>query len=381
MGARRSDVNDAPLRMGRTGTRMITPKNIEKQNLAFPYRLGRAMWRMPFRMGLANALGFRYSLRCVLFHDIADEPSEFTHGLGSTLSRQVFENVIRFLSKHYTPVGLSDVLGDSGGRKFSRPPVLVTFDDAYASVALEAAPILQRYGVPAIFFVNASAVGNQDMQLDNLICYVANTSGLALVCSVARGVAGRKDLPLNSLDQIFTEFLPALPQTAVHEFRVALASAAGINTSELARQAQLSVSTDQLCSLASSDFEIGNHTYSHVFCRTLQGGDFDREIVLNKTQLESMTGRPVRAFSVPYGTSADLTDELLAHLHRSGHEAAFLVESCTNTPHTDLLRLNRVSIHAKTNPDLFAEVEILPRLRSIRNLLAAKKTGGRPRAS
>jgi peptidoglycan/xylan/chitin deacetylase (PgdA/CDA1 family) len=188
-------------------------------------------------------------------------------------------------------------------------------------------------------------------------------------------------LALNSLDQIFTEFLPALPQTAVHEFRVSLASAAGINTSELARQAQLSVSTDQLCSLASSDFEIGNHTYSHVFCRSLQGGDFDREIVFNKTQLESMTGRPVRAFSVPYGTSADLTDELLAHLHRSGHEAAFLVESCTNTSRTDLHRLNRVSIHAKTNPDLFAEVEILPRLRSIRNLLSAKKAGGRPRAS
>lgn len=360
---------------------MIPQKNIEKQNVSFPYHLGRMIWRMPFRFGMAKVLGFGYFLRCVLFHNVADEPSEFTSGLGSTVSRQEFENVIQFLSKHYTPVGLSDVVGNSRARKFPRPPVLVTFDDAYASVALEATPILQRHGVPAIFFVNASAVGNQDLLLDNLICYVANTSGLGLVCSVARGIAGRKDLALNSLDQVFSEFLSALPQTAVREFRVSLASAAGIDTSELARQAQLHVDTDQLRSLVSSGFEIGNHTYSHVFCRSLQGEDFDREIVLNKTQLESMTGKPVRAFSVPYGNSEDLTDELLNHLHRSGHEATFLVESCSNTPDTDLDHLNRVSIHAVTNPDLFAEIEICPRLRSIRNRLTARKAAARPRAS
>jgi len=354
---------------------MNPKKNGKKHNVAFPYLLGRLIWRMPLRFGMAKALGSRYSLRCVLFHDVADEPSEFTYGLGSTLTRQEFENVIRFLSQHYTPVGLSDVLADSGGRKFSRPPVLVTFDDAYASVALEAAPILKRYGVPAIFFVNASAVGNQDLQLDNLICYVFNTSGLELISSVARGVSGRKDLALHSLDQVFTEFLSALPQTAVQKFRVSLASAAGIDTSKLARQAKLNVEIDQLRSLVSHGFEIGNHTYTHVFCRSLQGDDFDREIVLNKTQLESMTGRPVRSFSVPYGNAADLTDELLVQLRRSGHEATFLVESSSNTPDTDLQRLNRVSIHATTSPDLFAEVEILPRLRSIRNRLGAIKAG------
>jgi peptidoglycan/xylan/chitin deacetylase (PgdA/CDA1 family) len=269
-------------------------------------------------------------------------------------------------------VGLSDVLGGYQGRKFSRPPVLVTFDDAYASVAREAMPILQQHSVPAIVFVNASTVGNQDMLLDNLICYVANTSGLELVCSVARDVVHRKDLALNSLTQVFSEFLPALPQSAVHEFHASLASAAGINTSDLARQAQINVSTDELRLLVSSGFEIGNHTYSHVFCRSLQGDDFDREIVANKTKLESMTGKPVRTFSVPYGDSVDLTAELLTQLRRSGHEATFLVESCSNTPDTDLQRLNRVSIHAKTNPDFFAEVEILPRLRSIRDLMIAR---------
>jgi peptidoglycan/xylan/chitin deacetylase (PgdA/CDA1 family) len=360
---------------------MMPSKQVEKPSGGFHYVLGRMMWRMPFRFGMANLLGSQYSLRSVLFHDVADERSDFTHGLGSTLSRREFENVIRFLAQHYTPVGLSDILGDAGKRKFPRPPVLVTFDDAYASVAVEAAPILTKYGVPAIFFVNASAVGNQDMQLDNLICYVVNTSGVELVARVAREISGKQDLEVNSLDQVFTEFLSVQPQPAVHEFRAALTSAAGLNTVELARNTRLNVDIDQLRSLASSGFEIGNHTYSHVFCRSLRGGaDFDREIVLNKTQLESMTGQPVRSFSVPYGNAEDLTEELLASLRGSGHEATFLVESSSNTPDTDIHRLNRVSIHAKTDPDIFAEVEILPRLRSIRDQLAVHKSASRQRA-
>ena len=85
--------------------------------------------------------------------------------------------------------------------------------------------------------------------------------------------------------------------------------------------------------------------------------------------------RKVRAFSVPYGSSADLGRELLMHLRRSGHEAAFVVESLTNTPETDFYHLYRVSVRAKTDADFFGEVEILPRFRSIRSRLSRKLAG------
>jgi hypothetical protein len=113
----------------------------------------------------------------------------------------------------------------------------------------------------------------------------------------------------------------------------------------------------------------------------LRGGDFDREIMLNKTELEKMTGKPVRAFSVPYGNSEDLTEELQNQLHRSGHQATFLVESSCNTPDADLQRLKRVSVHAKSEADLFAEIEVLPRLRSIRDAIASRKAAQGHRAA
>ena len=48
--------------------------------------------------------------------------------------------------------------------------------------------------------------------------------------------------------------------------------------------------------------------------------------------LEAVSGKKVRSFSVPYGSSADLTTDLVAHLRRSGYEAVFLAESRANPP-------------------------------------------------
>ena len=117
------------------------------------------IWRMPMRFRIANLLGSRYALRCVLFHHIAAEDSPFTKGLGITLGVEDFDAKMRFLAEHYSPMSLEDVLALPTGKRLPRRPVLLTFDDAYASVAEVAGPICRKYGIPATFFVNASLVG------------------------------------------------------------------------------------------------------------------------------------------------------------------------------------------------------------------------------
>ncbi len=321
--------------------------------------------------GVANLMGPGYGLRCVLFHDISDQPSPFTDNLGVTLGTRDFEARIKFLAEHYHPVGLDAVLGQSNAATVKRP-VLVTFDDAYASVALHAAPICRKYNVPAVFFVNASLVGNQELALDNLVCYVVNVQGMDVINRAAEDVAPGTGLKLTSMGEVFSEFLPTLSLHDRDKFRTLLCAMAGIDTAELARKQQPYVTVEQLQALASSGFEIANHTYSHVHCRVLSGKGFEMEIDQNKLKLETMLGRPVRAFSVPYGFSADLTPGLAAHLRGTGHEAVFLVESRANTSSTDLRRLNRVSVRTTSDADFFGELEILPRMRSIKDRLAGK---------
>src|SRR5208282_2011282 len=126
----------------------------------------------------------------VLFHNIADSENVFTRGLGVTSSLEDFESALRFLTQNYTPVRLHDVLGKSLQHRPSTRPVLVTFDDAYASVREIAAPLCKKYGVPAVFFVNAACLDNRQLSLDNLVCYAANIAGLDAINAAAITATG-----------------------------------------------------------------------------------------------------------------------------------------------------------------------------------------------
>lgn len=329
--------------------------------------LGRTIWRLPFGFKTMTLGSSRHSLRCVLFHHIADAPCSFTAKLGVSISRKDFERTIQFLSRSYTPVTLDDVIAGLDRQTFHRPPVLVTFDDAYSSVALEAAPICRRYNVPAVFFVNARFIGNRELALDNLLSYVASNNGLRPITQAARELCGCDELAFSDLSQVTRQFLPTLSKHKRDAFLERVADAARISAGKLAHQANLYMTEAQLRSLRAANIEVGNHTYSHVHGRTLAGKDFTTEIGQNKAILESLTGNAVRAFSVPYGSSTDLTPVLKKYLHDTGHRAAFLVESTSNTPATSLYQLHRVSIRSTNDADLFGELEILPRLRSVRN--------------
>jgi peptidoglycan/xylan/chitin deacetylase (PgdA/CDA1 family) len=328
----------------------------------------RALPYMPGRFSLARMLGPSYSLRCVLFHDISETESPFTKGLGVTIRPDDFEAALIFLTKRYTPVSLEDVLKESGGHPLPPRPVLVTFDDAYASVFEIALPLCTKLGIPSVLFVNALTVDNRCFALDNLVGYAANTSGMDAINNAIRSVgkasnAKANSLVLNSVREVFTRYLPAISLPTRQAFRETLLKVTGITEIDAAPEARLYLTSEQLRHLASRGFEIGNHTYTHVNCRWLRPEDLDAEIDRNKSVLEQILGTPVRSFSVPYGSSTDLTRGLVDHLRNSGHQAAFLVEGLANRPQADKFHLYRVEIRARADAALFSEIEVLPRLR------------------
>jgi peptidoglycan/xylan/chitin deacetylase (PgdA/CDA1 family) len=328
-------------------------------------------WRMPASFELARMLG-QSSLRCVVFHNIAAAPSPFTGGISVDIDPRSFESALRFLVAHYSPVCLEDVLSDSKGRGLPPRALLVTFDDAYASVVEFAAPLCRRYGVPAVFFVNAAFVDNRKLSPDNLICYVANVFGMEMINAAARALPSSEKRKLHSLTEVFGVFLSAISLADRDIFLDAIRQLAAIDDAQMARDANLYTTGAQLRSLKDFDFEIGNHTYTHTYCRLLAQQDFAFEVDKNKEELEALSGTKVRSFSQPYGSSKDVTPELIQHLKQSGHEAVFLSESVANPQRPNLFHLDRVSTCAAADDKLFFEIEVLPRLRAIRNRLFHK---------
>lgn len=344
-------------------------KRGRKAGLALMNALGKALWRIPGNFKIVKILGPKYALRCALFHDVADKPSPFTHGLDISMSRDEFEGRIRFLSRYYSPIDVGTFLAARTGGELPPRPVLVTFDDAYASVVEVAAPICARYRVPVCFFINAKFIGNRDLSLDNILCYLTNTAGLGPINAIVREFRGTPQPRILSRAQIMREFVPSLSLERRNAFKARLAASIGTSTEDLARSAALYVREDQLAELQPLDFEIGNHTYSHVHCRILSSSDFAAEIDANRDTLERIWKRRVRVFSVPYGSISDFTPSLLAHLRKCAYEAAFLVESRANTTATDFFGLNRVSICSESDAATFSEIELLPRLRSVGDLI------------
>jgi peptidoglycan/xylan/chitin deacetylase (PgdA/CDA1 family) len=327
----------------------------------------RTISRMPGAFRIARLLGPSYSLRCVVFHHISDMDSPLTAGINVRTPPSKFEAALRFLTAHYKPVRLEDVLEASAGGSLPPRAVLVTFDDAYASVVEVAAPLCRKYGVPAVFFVNAAFLDNRRLTPDNLVCYVANVQGMQTINGAVRTVRGHETSQLQSMTEVFSRFFPSITLTEREAFLEALRHLAGITECRLAEETALYLTSKQLCSLASFDFEIGNHTYSHVHCRRLSQADFSQEIDKNKVELEAVSGAKVRSFSQPYGSSKDLTPELARHLRDSGHEAVFLSESVANLRSADPFHLDRVNPRVQGDDTFFLDLEILPRLRAVRN--------------
>jgi len=328
------------------------------------------LWRMPGCFAIARMLGPSYSLRCVVFHDISTTESLFTKGMGVSITPIDLEAVLKFLVRYYTPVSLQDVLADTDGCSLPPRAILVTFDDGYASVMESAAPLCRKLGLPAIFFLNAAFLDNHRLAPDNLVCYAANVLGMETINAAASVVRAIDAPQLQSQTDVFTHFFPALSLSEREAFLDALVHLGGINEHQLAREAGLYLTRRQLCDLAALDFEIGNHTYTHVHCRSLTPENFAQEIDSNKGVLEALSGRKVRSFSLPYGSTADLTSELAGHLQLSGYEAIFLSESAANPRRANRFHLDRVSIRAESDGTFFLEIEVLPRLRAIRNWLS-----------
>lgn len=313
-----------------------------------------------FIRGFVRRVARDHGVRCILYHEIAEVPSEFTDGLNVTTAPDMLRDHIEVLARDYDFVSLDEVLGGSVEARNRRPPLLLTFDDAYASVAGAAADICHEVGVPSVFFVNGAFVDNKSLALDNLATWTVNTFGIAPLASAA----GRR---FRVLGEFFSPYLSSISLEERLRVYDVLAEALPLPPAEMAAEASLYTTSAGLASLASKGMIVGNHTWSHVHCRQLGRESARTEIACNKRFLESIVAYPVTTFSYPYGSRFDATDGVISDLVRFGHRSAFLVESHANRRVPDAMRLSRVSAGTIAAADLFADIEVIPLLRRVRN--------------
>jgi peptidoglycan/xylan/chitin deacetylase (PgdA/CDA1 family) len=209
----------------------------------------------------------------------------------------VFDAHCRLVRDTCDPIALDDWRDAiAGHRALPSRAALITFDDGYRSVLTVGAPILAKYGLPAVVFCCP-----EPMRARRLLWFdhVARRDGEAAVDSwksrhydewrrdcadVAPVVAGSDPNALMAPDEVAT----------------------------LARQGGI---------------EIGAHTARHPILAHATPAQQIDEIASSRDELAEWAGRPVRAFAYPNGRpGVDYTAETVGAVRNAGFDFAFTMQ-------------------------------------------------------
>jgi peptidoglycan/xylan/chitin deacetylase (PgdA/CDA1 family) len=89
----------------------------------------------------------------LIYHSVSKEKYHFN------INPEIFEEQIKYLKKeNFEFLKLKDL---ENINKLFNKSVLITFDDGYENVFINAVPILEKYNVPAIFFIPVGLIDNK----------------------------------------------------------------------------------------------------------------------------------------------------------------------------------------------------------------------------
>jgi len=283
-------------------------------------RHARAHLRRAFARGCAILYYHRVT-------ELAVDPFE------QAVSPEVFRQQLECLREWATILTLSQVVQMSSEDRLPRRAVAITFDDGYADNLYEALPLLERYGMPATFFIASGYVGGKrEFWWDELerIFFFSTTLPEHLELTIGErmhqwtfkaGVRtsngeGQGASP-ESVFKAVHSLLQELPSPERDEVIAKLLEWSGIERT--VRPTHRTLTADEVARLAGSNLvEIGAHTLTHASLPLCSEGQRRAELVDCKRDLETMTGREVKHFSYPYGAH----DQSCADLVRSAGYAS-----------------------------------------------------------
>jgi peptidoglycan/xylan/chitin deacetylase (PgdA/CDA1 family) len=239
----------------------------------------------------------------LLYHRIGNVASDVRH---LALTPERFDRDMRFLRDHRNPMPLSEMLKATIDGCLPDNAVALTFDDGYYDVLSTVAPILQRYAIPASFFINSFDLeSGSEFWGDTLERIFFETEALpaSLVWSfehVERAwpvqTAEQREILWRRLNQ----FLYALAAEHQRECIGRLVRWAQIDAGPRdSHRRMTAVEIRQL--LRCTDFSLGAHTKNHLLLTSHDERTQRRELIDDKLMLENLFGAHVDTVAYPYG--------------------------------------------------------------------------------
>jgi len=273
------------------------------------------------------------TLSIVTYHHIAEHDPAYPYDPDvADASPDQFRRQMEALARHFTPIGIEELLRAVDGMPLPKNPVMVTFDDGYASCHDVALPILRAVGVRATFFIATSFVEQRRLYWWERIALLLTQSSkdrARIRYPRTLDVSPRDPRARDRLGGI-VKVTPALD---VERFLDELATALGVPwTPDIEAQyaAGLIMTWDQIRALGRAGMDVESHGNRHRVLQTLDEGGLRDELSGSRALLESRLGRPIRAIAYPVGRAVTTDPTIRTALRDAGYRIGFSNKSGAN---------------------------------------------------
>jgi len=242
----------------------------------------------------------RRGVAILMYHSVMPEPERHSTTLGEIIhSTELFRREMEEIARNNNPVSLDDVLLFVDGKKqLPARPVVVTFDDGYSDNPEFAAPILNEFGIPGVFYVTVGCLDTATppwvarlryaFHTTNRPCWSVNGSRWAL------GSAADREQAFTAASERCARLTGKTQETFVSRIEHELDSGA------LPDQQRLMMSWDQARRLVSQGHIVGSHTMTHPnLAHVADEADLRFELAQSKSRLEHELKAPAIHFSYP----------------------------------------------------------------------------------
>jgi len=300
----------------------------------------------------------RSRLLVLCYHRVvADRHCADQCGYGNVIGVTEFSEHMRVLTRFYNPISpleLKDWL--SATRSLPGNPVLVTFDDGYRNNLTYAAPVLTRFGIPALINICAGYIGrDQLLWIDEIYVRVLHWPKSLIPMpnspterSVGDGVHQRA-----ALAEHIRQRCKTMSSDDALEY---LARLRGYDLPELDEEDQETfafLSWDEVRTLVSQGFYIGSHTVGHPLLTRLRPDQLPDELQQSKIAIERELSNECFCIAYPEGSPASISDTVIRCTREAGYKLGFTTTAhfCSTTD--DPFALGRTPIPGKLTGNEF----------------------------
>jgi peptidoglycan/xylan/chitin deacetylase (PgdA/CDA1 family) len=276
-----------------------------------------------------------------------------------------FEEQLRWLKENCNVITVQQMISDWKNGSLKKHSVVLTFDDGYLDNFIHAKPLLEKYNLPATFFIATHNLLTQTPYWwDQLQYIILESAVLPAILNIRVGgkqinfdLEEEKELTPSVQKEIQQWHYPLAPDTKRAQLYSMLSQEITAITFDEQQDVleQLKIwsnvrelkcpeimNREQLIELSKGElFTIGAHTVTHAALGKISEDQQRKEMVENKEMLENILNREVKFLAYPYGSYNGTTLYLTKEL---GFEAAFTTQTIPLQKVTDPAFLGRMPV-------------------------------------